>query len=47
MLLVTLGNAGGVDLEFNGQPVPSLGLPGEVVKDVLFDAHTIVENLNR
>jgi cytoskeleton protein RodZ len=31
---VTLGNAGGVRLELDGQKLPRLGKPGEVVRDV-------------
>lgn len=32
--LVTLGNAGGVDLRLNGTPVPKPGKSGEVVRDL-------------
>ena len=31
---VTLGNAGGVELELDGQVLPALGAPGRVVRDV-------------
>lgn len=32
--VVTVGNAGGVDLSLNGQHVPSLGASGQVVRDL-------------
>ena len=32
---VTLGNAGGVELELDGQAVPALGQRGRVVRDVI------------
>ena len=32
---VTVGNAGGVALWFNGAPLPSLGRSGEVVRDLI------------
>lgn len=32
--VVTLGNAGGVDLSLNGTPVPSAGKSGEVIRDM-------------
>jgi hypothetical protein len=32
--LVSLGNAGGVKVQFNGKPLPSFGPKGSVVKDV-------------
>lgn len=32
------GNAGGIDLTFNGQPVPSLGASGQA-KKLTFTAH--------
>jgi cytoskeleton protein RodZ len=35
---VTLGNAGGVELELDGQPVPALGERGRVVHDVMVPA---------
>jgi len=33
----TIGNAAGVALTFNGQPLPPLGGPGEVVRNRVFD----------
>jgi cytoskeletal protein RodZ len=33
--LVTVGNAGGVRLELDGTPLPTLGRPGEVVRDLV------------
>ena len=33
--LVTLGNAGGVELRLNGKPMPSLGTSGQVVRDLV------------
>jgi cytoskeleton protein RodZ len=32
--LVTVGNAGGVELRLNGKPMPSLGKSGQVVRDL-------------
>lgn len=32
--VVTIGNAGGVELILNGRPLPPLGEPGEVVRDL-------------
>ncbi|MBI1999685.1 MAG: DUF4115 domain-containing protein [candidate division NC10 bacterium] len=32
--VITVGNAGGVDLSLNGQRVPSLGISGQVVRDL-------------
>ncbi len=32
--VVTVGNAGGVQLGLNGQPLPSLGAPGQVIRDL-------------
>jgi hypothetical protein len=32
--LLTLGNAGGVEVELNGQRLPPLGRQGEVVRDI-------------
>ena len=32
---VTLGNAGGVELELDGQALPALGAPGQVVRDAV------------
>jgi len=34
--LVSLGNAGGVRMEFDGQPVPSFGTSGQVIKNIRF-----------
>jgi hypothetical protein len=31
---LTLGNAGGVELELDGRTLPALGASGQVVKDV-------------
>lgn len=36
--VVTLGNAGGVDLTLNGNPVPSLGKSGQLIRDVAIPA---------
>jgi len=36
--IVTVGNAGGVDLELNGQLLPRLGPSGEVVRQLLIPA---------
>jgi len=33
--LVSLGNAGGVEIEIDGRAVPALGGPGQVVRDVM------------
>ena len=30
---ITVGNAGGVELELDGQPLPALGAPGQIVRD--------------
>ena len=30
---VTVGNAGGVELELDGRALPALGAPGQVVRD--------------
>jgi hypothetical protein len=30
---ITVGNAGGVELELDGRALPSLGAPGQVVRD--------------
>jgi hypothetical protein len=35
---VTLGNAGGVELELDGKSLPALGSRGEVVRDVVIPA---------
>ncbi|MFQ5962177.1 MAG: helix-turn-helix domain-containing protein, partial [Candidatus Methylomirabilales bacterium] len=32
--VVTIGNAGGVELTLNGRPLPSLGEPGQVIRDL-------------
>ncbi|HSD52059.1 MAG TPA: RodZ domain-containing protein [Candidatus Methylomirabilis sp.] len=32
--VVTIGNAGGVELTLNGEPVPSLGASGQVIRDL-------------
>ncbi|HEU5394252.1 MAG TPA: RodZ domain-containing protein, partial [Candidatus Methylomirabilis sp.] len=32
--VVTIGNAGGVELILNGEPVPSLGASGQVIRDM-------------
>jgi cytoskeleton protein RodZ len=32
--VVTVGNAGGVDLSLNGEPLPSLGSSGQVIRDL-------------
>jgi cytoskeleton protein RodZ len=32
--LVTLGNAGGVDIQLNGERIPSLGASGQVIRDL-------------
>jgi cytoskeletal protein RodZ len=33
--LITVGNAGGVELSLNGKPLPSLGKSGQVVRDLV------------
>jgi len=33
--LVTVGNAGGIELTLNGKPVPSLGPSGQVIRDLI------------
>lgn len=33
--VVTVGNAGGVELSLNGNPMPSLGAPGQVIRDLV------------
>ncbi|MFQ5520717.1 MAG: helix-turn-helix domain-containing protein [Candidatus Methylomirabilia bacterium] len=33
--ILTIGNAGGVSLEFNGRPLPPLGTSGEVIRDLV------------
>jgi cytoskeleton protein RodZ len=33
--LVTVGNAGGVELRLNGKPMPPLGKSGQVVRDLV------------
>jgi hypothetical protein len=37
---VTLGNAGGVELELDGRALPSLGATGRVARDVLIPAES-------
>ena len=37
---VTLGNAGGVELELDGRALPALGTPGQVVRDVTVPAES-------
>jgi len=32
--LVTVGNAGGIELSLNGEPLPSLGASGQVIRDL-------------
>jgi cytoskeleton protein RodZ len=32
--VVTIGNAGGVELILNGEPVPPLGVSGQVIRDL-------------
>jgi cytoskeleton protein RodZ len=32
--VVTVGNAGGVEFGLNGQPLPSLGASGQVIRDL-------------
>jgi cytoskeleton protein RodZ len=32
--VVTVGNAGGVEISLNGQPLPSLGASGQVIRDL-------------
>ena len=32
--VVTIGNAGGVELSLNGEPVPSLGVLGQVIRNL-------------
>lgn len=32
--IVTVGNAGGVEFSLNGQPLPSLGASGQVIRDL-------------
>lgn len=39
--LLTLGNAGGVDLEFNGKPLEPFGPSGVVIKDILLSRSKI------
>jgi cytoskeleton protein RodZ len=34
--MVSLGNAGGVRMEFDGKPLPSFGVSGQVVKNIRF-----------
>lgn len=38
---ITLGNAGGVTITVNGRPVPPLGHPGDVVRNVVIDESRI------
>lgn len=33
--VVTVGNAGGVELSLNGKPLSSLGAPGQVIRDLV------------
>ena len=33
--LVTVGNAGGIELTLNGKPMPSLGTSGQVIRDLI------------
>ena len=33
--VVTVGNAGGVELSLNGKPMPSLGASGQVIRDLV------------
>ncbi len=39
--LLTLGNAGGVEIEFNGRPLEPFGPPGVVVKDIVLSRSEI------
>jgi len=43
--LLTLGNAGGVELKLNGRTVQPLGKQGEVVRDVVINENSITESL--
>jgi cytoskeleton protein RodZ len=38
--LVTVGNAGGVELSLNGKPMPSLGPSGQVIRDLVIPSAT-------
>ncbi len=38
--VVTVGNAGGVELSLNGKPMPSLGAPGQVIRDLVIPSAT-------
>jgi cytoskeleton protein RodZ len=38
---ITLGNAGGVELNLNGRPIPPLGESGQVVRDIPLGWKTI------
>lgn len=38
--VVTIGNAGGVSLELNGRPVPSLGSKGTVIRELVLPSET-------
>jgi hypothetical protein len=33
--VVTVGNAGGVELSLNGKPMPLLGVSGQVIRDLV------------
>lgn len=38
--ILTIGNAGGITLELNGQPVPSLGSSGTVIRELVLPRET-------
>ena len=38
---VTLGNAGGVELELDGRALPALGTPGQVIRDVTVPGESV------
>lgn len=40
-LTMSLGNAGGVGLEINGQTVTALGKSGEIIRDIALDTQTL------
>lgn len=44
-LVMTLGNAGGLQISIDGQPLPFLGKTGQVIRKVPLDAEKLKQNL--
>ncbi len=44
-IVLTLGNVAGVILQFNGQDLPPLGRPGQVIRGLEFNRNTKIEDI--